>query len=152
MAGLLDIAPSTETVTVRGTAVEVTGISAKGIASLLARFPEIQTLIQGGEVDVASLLEMGGDLVSAIIAAGCGLPGNLEAEKVASTLGLESQAEILSVIIKQTMPGGIGPFVAKIEGLGDVLNLKTLPQPENASLPSTTPNVNGSGYPGSSAI
>ena len=45
MAGLLDIAPLSETVTVRGQAVEVTGISAAGVAMLLRRFPALRKLL-----------------------------------------------------------------------------------------------------------
>lgn len=139
MVGLLDIAPATETVTVRGTPVEVVGISAKGVAALLSRFPDLQTLFSGGELDAGRLFEMGGDIVAAIIAAGCGLPGNKEAEDVASSLGLESQAELIEVIIRQTMPSGVTPFVQKLEALGSVLNMQpTTPQ---LNAPASSPDT-----------
>ena len=42
MVGLIDIAPGVETVEVQGAPVAVHGISAKGLASLLGRFPELR--------------------------------------------------------------------------------------------------------------
>lgn len=38
MVSLVDIAPATERVTVRGQEIEVSGVSAAGVAQLLARF------------------------------------------------------------------------------------------------------------------
>jgi len=122
MVGLLDLSPIAATVVVRGQTVEVVGISAKGVAHLLARFPELGDVMSGKTVEVARLMEIGGDCVAAIIAAGCGLVGNAEAEERAGSLSLEEQADFLTEILKLTMPGGVGPFVAKLTGLGLVLN------------------------------
>lgn len=138
MAGLLDIAPSSEQVTVRGVTVDVTGVSVSGIAILIGRFPELRTLLSGGELDLDKLMALGGDIVNAIIAAGTGAPGNRDAEKVAGSLGLEDQAALLTAILNQTMPSGIGPFVKRLESLGDVLSLTTLQPQEHASKPGTT--------------
>ncbi len=150
MAGLLDIAPASETVVVRGTAVEVTGISVKGIATLLGRFPELQTLIQGGQLEVDTLMGLSGDIVAALIAAGTGAPGNTEAEAVAANLGIEAQADLLEAIIRQTLPGGLGPFVARLEKAGESLGLTTSLKSEPASSPSTNPN--GAAPPASNEI
>ncbi len=38
MVGLVDIAPAAETVSIRGQQVSVVGVSAAGVAGLLARF------------------------------------------------------------------------------------------------------------------
>jgi len=76
MAGLLDIADIVETVTINGTRVDVPGISAEGIAHLLNRFPEIRAAVTGKSVPVDRWLAMGVDAVAAIIAAGCGAPGD----------------------------------------------------------------------------
>ena len=57
MVGLIDIAPSVETVDVQGTSVAVHGVSAKGVAHLLGRFPELRKLMTGQEVDA----ELDGD-------------------------------------------------------------------------------------------
>ena len=74
MIGLIDIAPKIETVEVQGTSVGVHGVSAKGLAHLLGRFPELRMLMTGQEVEAPALMTMGGDAVAAIIAAGCGIP------------------------------------------------------------------------------
>ncbi|TBA16102.1 MULTISPECIES: phage pre-tape measure protein [Rhizobium] len=127
MAGLLDIAPVTETVTINGTAVDVPGVSAKGIAHLLARFPEIRMAMTGRGVDASRWLEIGGDAVAAIIAAGTGHPGEDEYEAAAGRLGIEAQADLIAAILKVTMPGGPGPFVEKLTAqlglVGDLSNM-----------------------------
>lgn len=118
MPGLLDIAPAVETVEIRGTKVEVYGVSVKGIAYLLQRFPELRAMLSGREVNADRLIEIGGDAVAAIIAAGTGYPGNEQAEAVAGSLSLDEQADLLAAIVKLTMPGGVGPFVEKLSALG----------------------------------
>ena len=106
MASLLDVAPSAEVVEIRGTQVEVTGISALGLASLLARFPQLQDM----------------------------LAGNAEAEAIAAELPLESQVDILSAIQRQTMPSGVGAFVEKLQAMGLVVNAEDseTEQPQNS--------------------
>jgi hypothetical protein len=59
MVGLIDIAPATETVVAQGKPVTVHGVSAKGLAHLLARFPELRRLMTGQEVQADQLLAMG---------------------------------------------------------------------------------------------
>jgi hypothetical protein len=118
MVGLLDIAPLTQTVTVRDQPIEVTGVSAKGVAQLLLRFPELRALISGRDVGLDQLLALGGDIIAAVIAAGCGMPGDEQAEATAGHLGLDDQAELLTAIMTLTMPQGIGPFVDKLARMG----------------------------------
>ena len=118
MVGLLDIAPLTQTVTVRDQPIEVTGVSAKGVAQLLLRFPELRALISGREVGLDQLLALGGDIVAAVIAAGCGQAGDAQAEAAAGRLGLDDQAELLAAIMTLTMPQGLGPFVDKLARMG----------------------------------
>lgn len=117
MVGLLDIAPLTEKVTVSGKQIEVFGVSAVGIASLITEFPEIKKLMSGKEVDVSSLLAMSGSAIAAIIAAGVGHPGEEAYQAAASRLPLEAQTDILGAIIKVTLPNGIGPFFEKLTAL-----------------------------------
>ena len=62
MVGLIDISPQVEHVDVRATSVEVQGISAKGLAHLLGRFPDLRRLMTGQDVAADQLLAMGGDL------------------------------------------------------------------------------------------
>ena len=76
MVGLVDIAPITSSVVIRGQDIIITGVSARGIALLLARFPELRAVITGREVAMDDLLKLGGDVIAAIIAAGTGAPGS----------------------------------------------------------------------------
>src|SRR3954452_9356317 len=122
MVGLIDIAPATETVQAQGKPVTVHGVSAKGLAHLLARFPELRRLMTGQEVQTDQLLAMGGDPVSEIIAAGCGSPGDNAAEAIAGNLSLDIQADLLAAILRLTLPRGVGPFVEKLTALGTILN------------------------------
>jgi hypothetical protein len=123
MVGLIDIAPSVETVPVQGASVQVYGVSASGLALLLSRFPDLRKLMTGMEVDTTQLLAIGGEAVAAIIAAGCGHPGDENAEAVAAKLSLDSQADFLTAILRLTLPKGIGPFVSKLTALSGLLDV-----------------------------
>lgn len=135
----------TASVFVNGTEIKVSGLSAKSIAALLGRFPELRTLLSGGELEIDRLFEMGGDVVGALIAAGCGYPGNRDAEAVATHLPLDAQADLGAAILRLTMPQGFGPFVEKMSRLGLTLNLQTQPQ-EPSSTESAQPSVNAPHY------
>ena len=128
MAGLLDIAPAVDTVDVRGAAIEVFGVSAKGFTVLLGRFPELRMMMAGREVEVDRLMEMGGDAVAAIIAAGIGHPGDKDQEAAASRLGVDIQADFLAAIIRLTFPNGLGPFMEKLTALGGTLGGEASPK------------------------
>jgi hypothetical protein len=118
MVGLIDIAPLTKTVTIRDVAVDVSGVSARGIAQLLARFPELRALVTGRDVEIDKLLSLGGDVIAAIIAAGTGAPGDEVSEQAVDKLSIDEQADLLVAIIELTMPRGLGPFVEKLSRLG----------------------------------
>ena len=118
MVGLVDIAPVTSTILVRGQDITITGVSARGIALLLARFPELRAVITGREVAMDDLLKLGGDVIAAIIAAGTGSPGDDDAERAADNLTLEEQADLLASIVELTMPRGLGPLVERLSRLG----------------------------------
>jgi hypothetical protein len=121
MVGLIEIAPSIETVDVQGAPVAVHGVSAKGVAHLLGRFPELRKLMTGQEVEAEQLMAIGGDAVAAIIAAGCGYPGDDQAEAVAGKLAIDAQTDLLAAILRLTLPQGVGPFVEKLTALGAIL-------------------------------
>lgn len=138
MVGLVDIAPVTSTVSVRGQDITVTGVSARGIAHLLARFPELRALMTGREAALEDLLRLGGDVIAAIIAAGTGAPGDADVEKAADNLTLEEQADLLGAIVELTMPRGLGPLVERLSRLGllagggSATQATILPQPSRS--------------------
>jgi len=124
MVSLLDIAPLTECVAIGSQALTVAGVSAKGIVALLARFPQLQALVAGGDLAAGTnRFGLGADAVAAVIAAGCGHPGDAQAEAVAASLPVDAQADLLTAIVRLTMPAGIGPFVEKLSALGAVLGM-----------------------------
>jgi hypothetical protein len=124
MPGLLDIAAAPARVTVRGTEVDVFGVSAEGIAYLMAHFPEIRAMFSGKEIDLdpATLAVKAPKALAAIIAAGTGQVGNADAEAVAASLGVDEQAELLAKILELTFPRGLGPFAAAIQRLAGTIN------------------------------
>jgi hypothetical protein len=136
MVGLIDIAPRTEAVEVQGASVAVHGVSARGVANLLGRFPELRMLMTGRTVDADRLMAVGGDAVAAIIAAGCGYPGDEKAEAVAGSLGIDAQADLLAAILRLTLPAGFGPFVDKLTALGHVLDVAPSATAQGSSSPS----------------
>ena len=118
MVGLIDIAPVTTSVTIRGSDITVVGVSARGVAHLLARFPQLRALMTGRDVALDEIIRLGGDVVAAIIAAGIGKPGDESQEAAVDNLSLEEQADLLFAIIRLTIPNGVGPLVEKLSSLG----------------------------------
>ncbi|MDB5555430.1 MAG: hypothetical protein JWL86_5414 [Rhizobium sp.] len=131
MVGLLDIVPHTEDVTIGQSRVPVCGVSAKGIAYLLGKYPDLLRKFfakdeEGGDsddtpIEPSDLLKLGGDIVASIIAAGVGFPGNVEYEEQASKIRVGEQLDLLDAILRLTMPNGVGPFVERLTSLKRVL-------------------------------
>lgn len=113
MAGLQDIAP----VTLPCHGVNVYGVSARGVADLITRFPALKAMLSGIQITPEQVMEIAPDAIAAIIAAGIGCPGNAEQEAIADRLPLEVQADLLETIFKVTMPGGLRPFMARFAAL-----------------------------------
>jgi len=113
MVSLLDIGNISREVMVRGSALEITGISAKGVLILLERFPEIRMIMsnRADEVTGESISKMLPQALCAIIAAGCGAPGDKAQEEVAGRLTIGEQLEIVDEIFRLTFPQGVRPFV-----------------------------------------
>lgn len=125
MVGLLDIAPSTRTVSVGGADIAVFGVSAHGIAYLITRFPELREMVGEDLENISSdtIAKTIPDAIAAIISAGCGYPNNAEAEAQAARLSADAQLDLLSAIIELTLPKGVGPFLEKFNGAMRVLSV-----------------------------
>jgi hypothetical protein len=122
---LLDIGPISETVKVgerdgKPIMIDVYGVSTKGILSLFMRFPEVRQWFRGGGIDPKQLAGEAPDAIAAIIAAGCGEPGNEAAEETAGKLPVEAQLDILEAIGRLTFKNGFGPFVKRIVSLAEL--------------------------------
>ena len=119
---LLDIGPVSEKVQVGSKLLNVYGISAKGIFAVFQRFPEVRTWFtvkQGQKIDLQKLIAEAPDAIAAIIAAGCGEPGNAAAEETAGTIPVDTQLDILEAIGRLTFKNGFGPFVQRIVALSE---------------------------------
>jgi hypothetical protein len=121
MADLLDIAPSTavEVVKIDGLRVNVRGVSVDAIASIVARFPELKSLVDGGGSDsfLPRLIQGCGAAVGPIIAAGCGHLADKAYEQHAAKLLPEHQMKFMKAIFGLTFPNGIGSFVEELTSL-----------------------------------
>jgi hypothetical protein len=120
MADLLDIAPSTacEVVKIDGKRIIVRGVSVDAIASFVARFPELKSLVNGEGGDIVSRLIAGcGAAVGPIIAAGVGHLGDEQYEQRAATLLPEQQIKFIRAIFGLTFPNGISSFVQELTSL-----------------------------------
>ena len=139
MADLLDIAESIETVTIRGQAVAVPGIDARGIIHILQRFPVIREhMAKKGGVKPERLMEIGGEAVAAIIAAGTGHPGDPKHEAAAGRIGIDDQIELLEAIFRVTLPKGVDSLVQKLGSLGVLVTGPSASGPASKSPKSST--------------
>jgi len=127
MVSLTDISPSPRSVLVNGVNVDVYGISGRGFASLMVRFPAIGKMMNSIQVPKEELIKMGPEALAAFIAAGTGQPGNEEAEKVAADLPVSSQLDLIEQILKLTFPKGVGPFVKQLQAAGLLVAVETPP-------------------------
>jgi hypothetical protein len=105
---------------VLGAEVPVSGLSVAGLAVLMARFRQVSDYLSGRPVDLdaATLLSLGPDVVAAIIA--CGTGGvrltpqcasiDPAEEAAAAALPLEAQADLLEAILSRTFPRGVPDF------------------------------------------
>ena len=120
MSSLLDLVGLRPTVPICGVEVEVTGVSVQSLVALMQRFSEVgKFLSSSGKLDKASLFKLAPrEMLAALIAAGTGMPGNKDAEKIAAGLTIGEQTDLIDAILRQTFPRGIGPFVEKLRELG----------------------------------
>lgn len=123
---LKDIASISETVIIRGENIIVKGITNEGISVIWRRFPVVTELLSG-TATVETISAKAPEAIAAIIAAGCGYPGDEEAEKIAAALTVDESAALLSSILAMTWPRGFGPFVESLTRLGLLVQQPALP-------------------------
>lgn len=117
MPSLTDIGSLADSVEINGKKIDVLGISAEGLVVLIGRFPELRRLLTGN-TDQETIDALTGKLpeaVGAIIAISTGSPGDAAAEKVARSLPVGSQVEILKKTWAMTFPRGVKDFLAALE-------------------------------------
>lgn len=114
MAGLLDIAPSATTVEVRGTPVDITGLSASEIARFLRAYPQLRKLFDRVAIGFDEIVDLAEDAIPKIIASGTGAPGDEKVERFAASLTLAEQAVLIEAIISAGAPDGVGPLVERL--------------------------------------
>lgn len=114
---LADLAAAGRDVEIRGASVTVTGVSARGLASLFRRFPELVSAVTGKGLDLSSLADLGPDVLCAVIAAGCGAPGDEAAEDAADRLSLSEQLSLVEAVVGETFGGDPEAFLARLGSL-----------------------------------
>lgn len=119
MTSLLDIAPLTASVTVRGKEFKVTGLTAQGLIPLLQDFPEVRMMMSGKRPDFKPerFLQMMNEASASIIAAGLGHPGDSKIMAAAQTLAIGETADLMKAILGLTFPNGVSSFMEGLEAL-----------------------------------
>lgn len=139
---LLDIGPLYEDVPYGKRKVRVYGVSAAGILSVFQRFAEIGQWFRGSsngaKVDVKKLMAEAPAAIGAIIAAGCGSPGDAKAEKIAGLIPADTQLDILEAIGRLTFKNGFGPFVKRIVALSDAAKSVNYGRGQDTASPQTS--------------
>lgn len=114
MVTFTDIARTNETVQ----GIKVAGLSLQSIVQLLMDFPALKTALQGGGITGPEIINMAPGAVGMIVCHACGMPNDGEQAEAFAGLNLETQLEFVEAVVRQTMPSGFGPFVARLEKLG----------------------------------
>lgn len=116
---LLDLRRKTVTVTFSdGREIEVSGLSTADLAELMDKFPPLQKFFLRFPMTIAEVIEAAPGAMAYMIVAGCDMKGNEEALKVAQSLTIEEQSELLEGIGKATFTRGFGPFDSRMQALG----------------------------------
>jgi hypothetical protein len=124
-ASLADLAGVGRDVEVRGLKVTVTGVSARGLALLFKRFPELVGAVTGAGLSLASLTELGPDVLASVIAAGTGAPGDPQAEAVADGLSMSDQLALIDAILLESFGGDPEGFMQRLEKLAAGVGVQT---------------------------
>lgn len=120
MTGLLDIGPLTEEVPVGKASLTVSGLSAEDLFHLIAKYPDLRSLMdptEGATVSPDKLLSFAPVAVSEAAACATGERGNDKAAEAFRRLGVATQLSIINAVLRLTFPEGAGPFVVQLKAL-----------------------------------
>jgi len=118
MVSLADLVPQSEAVTVRGTELSVSAVTAFGLAALIRDFPDVAKILDGKVASPMAFLNEMPQVAVALMAHGLGVADRPQEVAAIARLGAGDQAAILAAVLRLTSPEGIGPFVSLIEALG----------------------------------
>lgn len=125
MASIMDIGPLSDSVSLRGTKIDLVGVGADTLVALLSMFPDLYKAIgMRKEMTPQDFIKLGPDIVAAVIAVGTGVEAKEENVAAIKNLKLTigEQMIVLSPILKMTFPQGFHPFVDAlsevVEGAG----------------------------------
>ncbi len=114
---LRSIAATTKAVPFCGGTVDVIGLSLRKLTQLIVRYPELMTLVGGGD-DIANLVTSSPEAALSIVALGTGDLSERDSKKMLkafdeATVG--QQIDLLGSIIELTFAGQrAGPFLASL--------------------------------------
>lgn len=126
MASILDLAPPTEKVSIRGLEIEVCGLTAADFAVILRTYPQVRAFVDGTwnragmtGVEAQKLLTEMPDAVHEIIARGMADhdAGHEALLAAAAKQTAIDQITLLLAVMKVTMPDGPGPFADAVVAL-----------------------------------
>jgi hypothetical protein len=140
---ILDIGPVSDTVPVGDKLLTVYGVSAQGIFTVLQGYPELREWFAnqvGHKPDLGKLVMEAPGAVAAIIAAGCGYPGNKDAEANAGSYPVETQLDIIEKIGGLTFKNGFGPFAQRVVALINAARSVNFGRVQGMKSPSLSPN------------
>lgn len=113
--------------------LDIAGLELSDVAGLLVRFPDLRSAVEGGGIDLASIIQdVVPDAVPIIISTACGTPGK-KGEAKARSIGGHNQLKVLRKVVSLTFPEGLEAFMAEIEALAPA-DLQTEAAPVNFAL------------------
>lgn len=118
VASILEIRKARKAVKFGELTVEVQALSIADLTDIATRFDPFRALLLQQSFDPKSIFACGREAVGAVIAASQGKLGDAEFERAAGELDLAAQMELMIAAYEATFPGGFGPFVERLAGLG----------------------------------
>jgi hypothetical protein len=150
---LLDILPSVEVVKIDNEReIELRGVSVPVMASIIGRFPALESILREGFGDdlIPRLIIGCAASIGPIIAAATGHLADETYERAATDLVAHQQVKFLKAIFKISFPNGLGSFVDQLTELmgGSVEGAVTTEiKMRSRKLPSISPPLSDEAFP-----